>query len=436
MLCDNKAAQQFLAIRFQHAGNRVRVIVLGAGVVGISSAWYLAQAGHEVTVVDRQPSAAQETSFANGGQISVSHAEPWAGPQVPWQLLSWLGHEASPLLWRLRLDTDQWRWGLSFLAQCTAHRTRENTEALVRLGLYSRDLLRVLRREQPLQYDQLECGILRIYTSERELVRIAAQAEVYAELGCERQIKTAAECIEIEPALRESSVALVGGLFTPSDESGDARKFTQQLAQRCAAQGVEFHFGETISGLETRADTVTAVHLASGKTLHADAYVAALGSYTPQLLKPLGLRVAVYPAKGYSLTIPLETDDLAPEVSLTDDEHKIVFSRLGNALRVAGTAEFNGYDTTLNATRCDAIARRVRQFFPKLSHLDSAGAWAGLRPATPGNVPIIGRSQLRNLYLNTGHGTLGWTLACGSGQLLADIVSDREPALSTLPYQL
>lgn len=413
----------------------MRIAVLGAGVVGISSAWYLARAGHEVTVIDRQLAAAQETSFANGGQISVSHAEPWAGPQVPWQLLSWLGREASPLLWRLRCDPDQWRWGLGFLAQCSARRARGNTEALVRLGLYSRELLKTVRSGQGFDYDRLGRGILRIYTSERELARIASQGEVYARLGCERMVKTADECLAIEPALRKSLIPLAGGLFAPSDESGDACKFTQQLAQRCAAQGVTFRFGDTVAALQAEADRVTGIQLASGAILRADAYVAALGSYTPLLLKPLGLHIPVYPAKGYSLTIPLESDGCAPEVSLTDDAHRIVFSRLGNTLRVAGTAEFTGYDTSLNMQRCAVIARRVHQLLPQLSQLDRAEPWTGLRPATPGNVPLIGRSRFPNLYLNTGHGTLGWTLACGSGQLLADILSGRETAVDPAPYR-
>lgn len=414
----------------------MRIAVLGAGVVGVASAWYLAKAGHEVTVMDRQPAAALETSFANGGQISVSHAEPWAGPQVPWQLLSWIGHEASPLLWRLRWDPDQWRWGLGFLAQCTARRARENTEALVRLGLYSRDLLQTLRREQRLAYDQLERGILRIYTSERELARIASQNEVYAGLGCQRMVKTAAECVAIEPALREFSIPLAGGLFTPDDESGDACKFTQQLALRCIDQGVMFRYGETIAALQSEANQLVGVRLGSGEVLRADVYVAALGSYTPLLLKPLGLRIPVYPAKGYSLSVPLNEDDRAPQVSLTDDEHKIVFSRLGDTLRVAGTAEFTGYDASLNRARCAAITRRTRQLFPHLSQLERAQPWAGLRPATPGNVPLIGRSPYSNLYLNTGHGTLGWTLACGSGQLLADMVAGRATALDPNPYRI
>jgi D-amino-acid dehydrogenase len=412
----------------------MRVIVMGAGVIGVTSAWYLAQAGHEVTVVDRQPAAAQETSFANGGQISVGHAEPWAGPQVPWQLLSWIGHEASPLLWRLRWDIDQWRWGLGFLAQCSASRARENTEALVRLGLHSRDQLQILRCAQALEYDQLERGILRIYTSERELARIAAQTDVYNRLGCERIVKTPDQCVTIEPGLRDTSAPLVGGVYTPADESGDACKFTQQLEQRCIARGVVFRYGETVTALQADAHKLAGVRLASGEILHADAYVVALGSYTPLLLKPLGLRVPVYPAKGYSLTIPLAAEDRAPDVSLTDDEHKIVFSRLGNSLRVAGTAEFNGYDTSLNQARCDAIASRVRQLFPHLSQLDNAVRWAGLRPATPGNVPLIGPTRVRNLYLNTGHGTLGWTLACGSAQILADMVSGRETAVDAGPY--
>lgn len=413
----------------------MRVIVLGAGVVGTCAAWYLHKAGHEVTVVDRQPAAALETSFANGGQISVSHAEPWAGPGAPRQVLAWLGREASPLLWRLRLDADQWRWGLRFLAQCTQGRARANARALIRLGLYSRALLGALRDELPLDYDQLTRGILRIYTDTRDMEHASALNDVYAALGCRRDVKTAAECLAIEPALRASAAPVVGGLFAAEDESGDACKFTQQLAAHCMTRGVCFRFNADIHALRAAGEDVDAVMLANGEALRGDAFVMSLGSYAPQLLKQIGIRVPIYPAKGYSLSIPIAAGETAPVVSLTDDRHRIVISRLGDTLRVAGTAEFTGHDVAVTPARCDAIAKRVRTLFPGLSQTAVATRWAGLRPATPGNVPLIGRTRYRNLYLDGGHGTLGWTLACGSGHLLADVIDGREPAIDPAPYR-
>lgn len=413
----------------------MRIAVLGAGLIGVSSAWYLAEDGHEVTVIDRQPEAALETSFANGGQISTSHAEPWANPSAPLQALKWLGREDSPLLWRLRADAAQWRWGLSFLAECTPGRTRRNIVAILRLALNSRERLGALRRELGLEYDQLTRGILHFYTDAGMFERALPQAAVMREYGCERVPKTATECLEIEPALRDSRAAVVGGTYTAEDESGDARKFAQALARRCADRGVAFRQDSEIAGLEIGADgEIGGVRLKTGETLRADAYVVALGSYSPLLLRPLGMRLPVYPAKGYSVTIPLSPGSIAPTVSLTDDGHKIVFSRLGERLRVAGTAEFTGYDAAVNAARCNAIVRRVANVFPQLMAAGDPELWAGLRPATPGNVPVVGRARFRNLYLNTGHGTLGWTMACGSGKLLADLVNGRAPEIDPAPY--
>jgi D-amino-acid dehydrogenase len=413
----------------------MRIAVLGAGLIGVSSAWYLAEEGHEVTVIDRQQDAALETSFANGGQISTSHAEPWANPAAPWQALKWLGREDSPLLWRLRADPAQWSWGLRFLSQCTSARTRHNIVAILRLALNSRERLGALRRELGLEYDQLTRGILHFYTDERVFEHALPQAALMREYGCERVPKTAAECLEIEPALRGSQVPIVGGTYTAEDESGDARKFAQALARRCASKGVTFRHGAEIESIEIGADgELTGARLASGETVKADAFVVALGSYSPLLLKGLGIKAPVYPAKGYSVTIPLAETSAAPTVSLTDDGHKIVFSRLGQRLRVAGTAEFAGYDTSVNAARCAAIVRRVGTLFPKLMADAEPEPWAGLRPATPGNVPVIGRARFRNLYLNTGHGTLGWTMACGSGKLLADLVAGRKPEIDPAPY--
>jgi D-amino-acid dehydrogenase len=417
----------------------MRVTVLGAGVVGVTSAWYLAADGHEVTVIERQPLPAQETSFANGGQISVSHAEPWANPQAPWKALKWLGQEDAPLLWRLRADPAQWAWGFRFLRECTAARARANVGAIVRLGLASRAALQSLRRELSLEYDQLERGILHFYTDPREFEHAVPQAALMREFGCERVPQSAAECLAIEPALAGSRVPVVGGTYTAGDESGDARQFTETLAQHAAGRGVRFRYGESVTALQVEGGKLTGVHLASGERVSADITVLALGSYSPLLLKPLGIRLPVYPAKGYSVTLALPDGVAAPVVSLTDDGHKIVISRLGQTLRVAGTAEFNGYDTSVNPVRCAALRRRIGEVFPALASVSELDRWAGLRPATPGNVPLIGdmaEAGLAGLWLNTGHGTLGWTLACGSGRLLADLVAGRDPGLDAKPYCL
>ncbi|MCX7172928.1 MAG: D-amino acid dehydrogenase [Proteobacteria bacterium] len=412
----------------------MRVLVLGAGVVGVTTAWYLAEAGHEVTVIDRQPASAMETSFANGGQISVSHAEPWANPSAPAKILEWLGREDAPLLWRWRADASQWIWGLRFLRECTAGRARANIVAILRLALYSRAALRTLRLSTGIEYDHLERGILHLYFDPREFEHAIPQAELMSRHGCDRVVKSVEECVAIEPALAGSELKLVGGIFAASDESGDACKFTQELAQRCAQRGVTVRHGVSIEKLLAEGGRITGVRLEGGETLTADAYVTALGSYTPLLLRPLGMSLPVVPAKGYSATIPLEQDSVAPTVSLIDDQRKLVFSRLGNRLRVAGTAEFTGYDTSLNSVRCEALLERSLKLFPGAGRSSGIEFWAGLRPATPGNLPIIGRTSFPNLYINTGHGTLGWTMSCGSGRLLADLVSGREPEIGASEY--
>lgn len=419
----------------------MRVTVLGAGVVGVTSAWYLATEGHEVTVIERQSGPALETSFANGGQISVSHAEPWANPATLLRILKWLGREDAPLLWRLRADAAQWAWGLRFLRECSAARTRANIGAIVRLGLASRAALRALRQDLALEYDQLERGILHFYTDRREFEHALQQAALMREFGCERVPQTEAECMAIEPALEAATLPIVGGTYTAADESGDACRFTGVLAQRATVRGVRFRYGEQVTGLEREGGRLAAVCLASGEKVRADATILALGSYSPLLLRPLGVRLPVYPAKGYSATLVLPDGHAratAPTVSLTDGGAKIVFSRLGQHLRVAGTAEFTGYDLSLNPARCAALVRRTRELFPGLANVEQIEFWAGLRPATPGNVPLIGELRaagLAGLWLNTGHGTLGWTLACGSARLLADRMAGRASELDPAPYQ-
>jgi D-amino-acid dehydrogenase len=409
----------------------MRVIVLGAGVVGTASAWYLARQGHEVSVVDRQGAAGLETSFANGGQISASHAEPWAEPGVPAKLAQWLGDEDAPIVFRPRAEWGQWAWGARFLFECLPFRNRENTRQILALALYSLDALRELRRDTGIEYDQLARGILAFHTEESAFERAVAQAERMRRFGATREVRTAEECIAIEPALRHAADRIVGGIHTPGDESGDACKFTQALARLAAEQGVRFEYGRTIKRLEVEGARVRCVVLADAAgrddRIVADAYVVALGSYSPLALGPLGISIPVYPLKGYSVTVPLEADDEAPTVSLSDVEHKLVFSRLGDRLRVAGTAEMDGYNTDVNDVRCEAIVRRTFDLFPGAGHPARAEYWTGLRPATPSNVPCVGRTRYPNLFLNTGHGTLGWTMACGSGRAIADIVSGRMP---------
>lgn len=414
----------------------MNILVLGAGVVGTTTAWYLKQAGHTVTVIDRQPIAGNETSFANGGQISVSHAEPWANPHVFAHLMRWLGREDAPLLWRWRADLAQWLWGLRFLPECLPGRTRRNVEAIVNLALYSRGCLQALRAETGLHYDHLERGILHLYTDPAEYAQAAAAASLMRSFGLDREPVDVDRCLEIEPALRDARAYLVGGDYTPSDESGDAHRFTRALAERAQAAGVDFRFGLTVDRIAPAGRRIAGVVVRgadSEELLTADAYVVALGAYSPMLLNPLGVRVPVYPAKGYSATLTLAEGTLAPQVSLTDDGRKIVFSRLGNRLRVAGTAEFNGYNLELNPVRCEALMARTRELFPHLEYVGEPAFWCGLRPATPSNVPCIGASRYDNLWLNTGHGTLGWTMACGSGAALADLISGRRPA-PTFPF--
>ena len=408
----------------------MRVLVLGAGVVGVTSAWYLAEAGHEVTVLERQGEAAMETSFANGGQISASHAEPWARPWALPKILHWLGREDAPLLFRPRADWAQWRWGLGFLRECLPGRFERNCRALAGLARYSLECLRALRENTGLRYDHLARGILHFATDARDFTMLARSAETARRLGIEREVKSARECLAIEPVLAESRVPVLGGVYAPADESGDARRFTQELARRAEERGVRFRFGSAVTAIDASAHRVTGVRLENEeRQIEADAYVVALGSYSPLLLRPIGVRIPVYPLKGYSVTLLLgpEHEDAAPSVSLTDEARKIVISRLGQRLRAAGTAELTGYDTSLNPIRCAAIARRLQELFPALGGITAYESWTGLRPATPGNVPVIGRSRYSNLYLNTGHGTLGWTLACGSGRALADLVSGRTP---------
>ena len=413
----------------------MKVIVLGSGIIGTASAWFLHKAGHEVTVIERTAGAAQETSFANGCQISVSHAEPWANPSAPMKVLKWLGKEDAPLLYRFRPEWLQWKWGMHFLRECTPSRTAYNIRQIVSIAEYSRQTLQALRAETGIEYDHLTRGILHFYTDEREFEESLPTAKLMRDLGCPRESIGAEDVVRIEPALAAIRDKIVGGDFTATDESGDVYKFTSGLAKRAEDAGVAFRYNTTVTRLLHEGSganaKITGVEIIDGQgrhqVSHADAFVMAAGSFSVPLLQPLGIDLLIYPGKGYSATYRVTDPAAAPTVSLTDDGYKLVISRLGDRLRVAGTCELNGYTRELNPTRCATITRRTQELFPDACDYESATYWAGLRPLTPSNLPYIGKTRYRNLYLNTGHGTLGWTMGAGSGKAIADIVSGRQP---------
>jgi D-amino-acid dehydrogenase len=328
------------------------------------------------------------------------------------------------------MDLAQWSWGIRFLLECTPSNTRANIAEIVKMSLYSRTALQELRAETGIEYDQLELGILHYYTQQEEFDRAVASSEIMNEYGLDRDVKTVDEAVQIEPALASARGRIVGATYTSSDESGDAHLFTQRLADLAIAKGAKFLFSRHVKGLVMEGDIVAGVRVAQGavdQVMKADAYVVAMGSYSPLLTRQVGLGLPVYPAKGYSASVPIKDESKAPRVSLTDDEAKIVVTRLGNRMRIAGTAELSGYSTELNPVRCEALTKRAAEMFPDAGHYGQAAFWTGLRPSTPSNVPLIGATRFERLYLNTGHGTLGWTMGAGSGRALADIISGREP---------
>ena len=416
----------------------MKVIVMGAGIIGVSTAWYLLDEGHEVTVIDRQPEAALETSFANGAQISVSFCEPWANAEAPFKVAKWLLRDDAPLLFRPKLDPHQWRWGLSFLSQCSTAAFERNVGQLVALGRYSQDALKSVVAQTGIEYNRLERGILHFFSTQKDFEAGAAGAEVMRRHGVDRRVLSRGQVLQIEPALAAFSARLAGGTYTPSDESGDARVFTQQLAKRCEERGATFLYGHDIDGIDQAGGSIESVRVRdrvtkTARVLRADQYVAAMGSYTAPLLRPLGLCLNIYPAKGYSATLRLKQPERASTVSLLDDGRKIAISRLGDEIRIAGTAEMAGYDTSITSAtsrvRCEALVKRYEELFPGVADTSQPNYWAGLRPSTPDNIPIIGRTRIGRLWINAGHGTLGWTHGAGSGRALAELMSGKRPAL-------
>ncbi|MFH7041463.1 D-amino acid dehydrogenase [Paucibacter sp. JuS9] len=415
----------------------MKVVVLGAGIIGISTAWYLLEQGHEVVVVDRQIEAALETSFANGAQISVSFCEPWANAGAPFKVAKWLLRDDSPLLFRPRMDPAQWRWGLSFLTQCTTSAFERNVESLVQLGRYSHESLKSLVAQTGIEYERLERGILHFFSSQADFEAGVAACEIMRRHGVDRRVLNHDEVLKVEPALAAFGGQVFGGTFTPSDESGDARVFTQKLARLCAERGATFLYGHDVIALQQSGGKIESVQISSRRTgqalsLKGDAFVTAMASYTPALLKPLGEYLAIYPAKGYSATLKLKKPDQASVVSLLDDTRKIAISRLGDTIRIAGTAELSGFDLNLDSAtakvRCDALVNRYEELFPGVADLSERNYWTGLRPSTPTNIPYIGKSKKAgNLWINAGHGTLGWTHGAGSGHALAELMAGRRP---------
>jgi D-amino-acid dehydrogenase len=410
----------------------LKVIVLGAGVIGVSSAWYLSRLGHDVVVVDRQSAAGMETSFANGAQVSVSQSEPWAAPSAPMKVIKWLFKPDAPLLFRPQLDWHQLSWGLEFLLECRPSRYRFNIQQMVNLGLYSRESLQQLRAETGIEYDHITRGIMQFYTEDADFAGAAEACALLSQYGIERHVISAKEAIAIEPALASLGDRLKGASYAATDESGDAFKFTQNLAKLAEARGVKFIYDTTIEAIRTDGERIAGVVVkrkdsVSYDAMAADAYVVCLGSYSTLMLKTIGVSIPVYPAKGYSATLSTAGFRGAPSVSLTDEAMKIVFSRIGDRMRIAGTAELTGYNTELNMVRCEALIKRARELFPDAADYDHPQYWTGLRPSTPSNRPLIGRAHYTNLFLNTGHGTLGWTEGPGSGRALADLVSGRTP---------
>ncbi|OOG45357.1 D-amino acid dehydrogenase [Polaromonas sp. A23] len=420
----------------------MKIIVMGAGIIGVSTAWHLVQRGHEVTVVDRQAGAAMETSFANAAQISVSYCEPWANPEAPGKLLKWMFRNDAPLLFRPTLDWRQWRWGLQFLSQCTDAAFRRNVEQIVALGAYSHEALKDIVEHTGISYNRLERGIAHYYTDQQSFDSAAQAAALMRDFGVNRRVVSRSELFEIEPAYRSFADHIVGGTYTASDESGDARVFTQELAQRCEAAGVRFVYGHDIVRLEKSGGAISSVHLrnrSNGEALAwtADAFVVACGSWSAPLLRTAGVDLSIYPGKGYSATFKLLKPELAPWVSAIDDEVKCAISRLGDTLRVAGTIEVAGYgmslDTPLAKARCQMLADRIEQVLPGVcdTRNEEQGGdpnfWTGLRPATPTNIPYIGKTQVNKLWVNAGHGTLGWTHGAGSGKAMAELIDGKRP---------
>ena len=411
----------------------MKVVVLGAGVIGVTSAWYLAQAGHEVTVIDRQPAPALETSFANAGEISPGYASPWAAPGIPVKALKWMFMEHAPLILQPRMDWIRLSWMARMLMNCTADAYAVNKSRMVWLAEYSRDCLMELRTETGIPYDERTQGTLQLFRTEKQVAAAAKDIAVLQADGVPFEVLDADQCVAAEPGLAGARGKIAGGLRLPGDETGDCFKFTTRLSEMAAAAGVTFRYGVGIDRLEAEGGRIVAVHTSAGR-MTADSFVLALGSYSPRLAAPLGIKLPVYPVKGYSITVPVVDAARAPVSTVMDETHKIAITRLGDRIRVGGMAEISGYNNRLEPARRRTLEHSVSDLFPG-GDLSQATFWSGLRPMTPDGTPVIGATPVKGLFLNTGHGTLGWTMSSGSARVIADMVSGRAPEIAYLPLR-
>ena len=407
----------------------MRVLILGGGVIGATTAYYLARSGHEVVVADRQPGPALETSFANAGQVSPGYSAPWAGPGVPLKAIQWMLMNHSPLVIRPSLDPALWRWGAQMLRNCTAARYKVNKARMVRLAEYSRDCLKALREDIGISYDDRALGTIQLFRTQKQLDGVGKDVEILKKSGVPFEVLDRAGYVAHEPALAEVQEKFVGALRLPGDETGDCFKFTGAIAEAATRLGADFRFGVTIAGLETTGGEITCVRTDAG-TLTAYRYVLALGSYSTKMLAPIGIRVPVYPVKGFSITVPITDPDMAPTSTIMDETHKVAVTRLGDRIRVGGTAQLSGFNLDLEAGRRRTLEFVVTDLFPKGGDVSRAPFWTGLRPMTPDGTPILGGTKSGNLYLSTGHGTLGWTMAAGTGRVMADLIGGATPEIS------
>ncbi|MDU7392254.1 D-amino acid dehydrogenase [Atlantibacter hermannii] len=405
----------------------MRVVVLGSGVVGVTSAWYLRQQGHGVTVIDREPDAALETSAANAGQISPGYAAPWAAPGVPLKAIKWMFQRHAPLAISLDGSGFQLKWMWQMLRNCDTRHYMENKGRMVRLAEYSRDCLKALRASTGIAYEGRQGGTLQLFRTEQQYENAAKDIAVLEDAGVPYQLLESHRLAEVEPALADVAHKLTGGLQLPNDETGDCQLFTQRLARMAAEAGVVFRYNTPVDRLLYEGNQIYGVQCGA-EVVKADAYVMAFGSYSTAMLKGI-VDIPVYPLKGYSLTIPIAEESGAPMSTVLDETYKIAITRFDSRIRVGGMAEIVGFNTALLQPRRETLEMVVRDLYPRGGHVEQATFWTGLRPMTPDGTPIVGRTPYKNLWLNTGHGTLGWTMACGSGQLISDLISGRTPAI-------
>jgi len=407
----------------------MKVVVMGAGVIGVTTAYYLAKGGAEVTVLDRQAGPGLETSYANAGELSYGMTSPWAAPGIPIKAFKWLFMKRRPLfIWPL-ISPTMWWWSAQMIRNCTDEKYRINKGRMVRISNYSRDVMPELIEETGIEYEGRAQGTLQLFRTAKQMKGSKADQEILAEYDSPYEILGRDACIEVEPALAEVRNKFVGGLRLTADRTGDCRLFTIALADKCTEMGVEFQYGQSIRDIVVEDGTVIGVDTEISGRITADAYVCALGSFAPRVLNPIGVKLPIYPVKGYSVTLPVTEDQFAPQSTIMDETHKVAITRLGDRIRVAGTAEIAGYSNRLGPHATDTVKHVIGDLFPKGGDISKAEGWTGLRPMTPDGTPVLGASRYPNLFLNTGHGTLGWTMACGSGRAVADVVLGKTPEI-------